>query len=137
MAAIWCDPYQLHRSITTLQGAGLPIQEFAQTSAHTTQMGQTLFDLLNGMNVRLYAADDLRQQALNTVAVETSRGWRLAKEKAAKKIDAIVALAIACVAAIEDKPTAFDPVKIEAFVQLNEALTQGSPWVSDEDDESL
>ena len=137
VAAIWCDPYQLHRSITTLQGAGLPIQEFAQTSAHTTQMGQTLFALLNGMNVRLYAADDLRQQALNTVAVETSRGWRLAKEKAAKKIDAIVALAIACVAAIEDKPTAFDPVKIEAFVQLNEALTQGSFWVSDEDDESL
>jgi phage terminase large subunit-like protein len=137
VAAIWCDPYQLHRSITTLQGAGLPIQEFAQTSAHTTQMGQTLFTLLNGMNVHLYAADDLRQQALNTVAVKTPRGWRLAKEKAAKKIDAIVALAIACVSAIEDKPKTFDPVKIEAFVQLNEALTQGSPWVSDEDDESL
>jgi hypothetical protein len=48
-----------------------------------------------------------------------------------------VALAIACVSAIEDKPKTFDPVKIEAFVQLNEALTQGSPWVSDEDDESL
>ena len=67
-------------------------------------MGQTLFDLLNGRVLRVYAADDLRQQALNTVAVETPQRWRIAKEKAAKKIDAIVALAIACVAAIEGKP---------------------------------
>ena len=98
-------------------------------------MGQALFDLLNGRALRLYAADDLRQQALNTVAVETPRGWRLAKEKAAKKIDAIVALAIACVAAIEDKPKAFDPAKVEAFVQLNAALRRTTPWRTDETDE--
>ncbi len=99
---ILCDPYQLHRSITTLQAAGLPIEEFPQTSANTTRMGQTLFDLLNGKNLRLYSAADLRAQALNTVAVESPRGWRIAKEKAARKIDAIVALAMACVAALEE-----------------------------------
>jgi phage terminase large subunit-like protein len=97
---IVCDPYQLHRSITTLKTAGLPIQEFPQTSANTTAMGQTLFDLLNGRNLRVYANDELRQQALNTVAVESTRGWRIAKEKASRKIDAIVALAMACNAAI-------------------------------------
>ena len=64
-------------------------------------MGQTLFDLLNGRNLRLYRAEDLRQQALSTVAVENPRGWRIAKEKASRKIDAIVALAIACVAAMQ------------------------------------
>jgi hypothetical protein len=42
----------------------------------------------------------MRQQALSTVAVENPRGWRIAKEKASKKIDAIVALAMACVAAM-------------------------------------
>ena len=99
---ILCDPYQMHRSITTLQAAGLPIEEFAQTSANATRMGQTLFDLLNGKNLRLYSAADLRAQALNTVAVESPRGWRLAKEKASRKIDAIVALAMACVAALEE-----------------------------------
>ncbi len=31
LAAILCDPYQLHRSITTLRSAGLPIQELPQT----------------------------------------------------------------------------------------------------------
>jgi phage terminase large subunit-like protein len=99
---ILCDPYQLHRSITTLEAAGLPIEEFPQTTANTTRMGQTLFDLLNGKNLRLYSAADLRAQALNTIAVESPRGWRIAKEKAARKIDAIVALAMACVAAVEE-----------------------------------
>jgi phage terminase large subunit-like protein len=37
------------------------------------------------------------------VAVESPRGWRIAKEKASKKIDSIVALAMACVAAVERK----------------------------------
>jgi hypothetical protein len=35
------DPYQFHRSITTLQSAGLPIQEFAQNQPNCTLMGQT------------------------------------------------------------------------------------------------
>ena len=97
---IVADPYQMHRSITTLQAAGIPIREFPQTQANCTLMGQTLFDLLTGQNLVLYPSDELRQQALSTVAVENPRGWRIAKEKASKKIDAIVALAMACVAAM-------------------------------------
>jgi phage terminase large subunit-like protein len=100
---IRCDPYQLHRSITTLVLRGLRIQEYPQTQSNLTQAGQALFDLLNGRNFRTYPAADLRQHALNTVAVDTPRGWRIAKEKASKKIDAMVALAMACVAAIEGK----------------------------------
>lgn len=96
---VLCDPYQLHRSIATLRGAGIAIQEFPQTTANITLMGQTLLDLLRGRNLTLYADDDLRAQALNTVAVETVRGWRIAKEKSSRKIDAIVALAMACVSA--------------------------------------
>jgi phage terminase large subunit-like protein len=137
VAAVWCDPYQLHRSITTLQAVRMPIEAFPQTSSHTTQMGQTLFDLLNGRNLRLYPAADLRQQALQTVSLETPRGWRIAKEKAGHKIDAIVALAIACVAAIEGKPKALDLAKVEAFVQLNAALTRTAPWLADDDEEGL
>jgi phage terminase large subunit-like protein len=94
------DPYQFHRSITTLQAAGLPIREFAQNVPNCTLMGQTLFDLLNGKNLVLYPSDELRQQALSTVAIENPRGWRIAKERASRKIDAIVALAMACCAAM-------------------------------------
>jgi hypothetical protein len=98
---IVCDPYQLHRTITTLNAAGIPIEEFPQTPANLTRAGQALFDLLNGRNLKMYPAADLRKQALDTVAVENPRGWRIAKDKASKKIDAIVALAMACCVAIE------------------------------------
>ena len=101
---ILCDPYQCHRTITSLQRAGLPIIEYPQTTANTTRMGQTLFDLLNGRNLCLYPSDELRAQALHTVAVENPRGWRLAKEKASHKVDAIVALALAATAAVDAPP---------------------------------
>src|SRR5262249_13018371 len=65
------DPYQLHHSITTLKAAGLPIEEMPQTTSNTTLMGQTLFDLLNGRNIEIYPAAELREHAMNTVAVES------------------------------------------------------------------
>lgn len=120
---IYCDPYQMHRSLTTLKRLGLPIEEFPQTSANTTRMGQVLFDLLNGRNIRLYQSAELRQHAMNAVAVETPRGFRLQKEKAATKIDAIVALAIGCVAAMEFRstPLFFISQRGEARAALEEA----------------
>ena len=36
------------------------------------------------------------------VAVESPRGWRLAKEKASSKIDGAVALSFACLAAVRE-----------------------------------
>jgi phage terminase large subunit-like protein len=102
---ILVDPYQFHRSIMTLKAAaGLRIEEFPQTTGNATRMGQTLFDLLNGRNLEVYPAIDLREHAMNTVAVESQRGFRIAKEKTSKKIDAVVALAMACLAAIEGRP---------------------------------
>ena len=62
---IVCDPFQLHRSITTLQQAGLPIEEYPQNVPNCTRMGQVIFDLLNGRNIRLYPAADMREQALH------------------------------------------------------------------------
>ena len=104
--AIYVDPFQMHRSMTTLQQAGLPVQEFPQTPQNLTRMGQTLLDLLRGRNLCLYPDDEWRAQALSTVAVESPRGFRLAKEKAGKKIDLIVALSMACLAALDEPPSA-------------------------------
>jgi phage terminase large subunit-like protein len=106
LEAVLADPYQLHRSIMTLQAAGIPIREYPQTTAGTTLMASTLFDLLSGKNLVLYPSSELRAQALATAAAETPGGFRIAKDKASKKIDAIVALAMACVAAVEGKPAA-------------------------------
>lgn len=104
LQAIRYDPYQLHGPMTRLSAAGLPVQEYPQTVEGTTRMGQVLFDLLKGRNLVLYPSDELREQALNCVAIETARGFRLAKERSSRKIDGIAALAMACVAALGGAP---------------------------------
>lgn len=103
VAVVLCDPWQLHRSITTLKNEHITIEEFPQTVANTTRMGQALWELVQHGNLRLYPSQDLRTQILNAVAIETPRGFRIAKEKTSKKIDATVALAMACVGAMDRK----------------------------------
>lgn len=94
------DPFQMARSAATLRRDGIRIDEYPQTPANLTLAGQALFDLLRERRLRLYPSEELRRQALNTIAIETPRGFRIAREKASRKIDAIVALAMACAAAI-------------------------------------
>ena len=84
---ILVDPFQIHRTITTLQAAGLPIEPFPQTQPNLTLATETLYSALNNQKLRLYEAPDLRQHVLNAASVETSRGFRLAKEKQSMKID--------------------------------------------------
>ena len=42
----------------------------------------------------------MRLAVSRAVAIETSRGWRIAKEKQSHKIDVVVALAMAALAAV-------------------------------------
>jgi hypothetical protein len=44
----------------------------------------------------VYPSEALRLAISRAVAIETARGWRFAKEKQSHKIDAVVALAMAC-----------------------------------------
>ena len=88
------------RHITRLQKQGLPIRELSQTVGKTTAFSQSLYDAIKGRNLQMYAAADLRTMAMNAVAVETGCGWRLAKEKSSKKIDGVIALAMAVDTAI-------------------------------------
>jgi phage terminase large subunit-like protein len=99
LRCVLADPWQAYGSIQRLKGAGVPIEEFPQTVGNTTRMGQALYDLLKRRELVLFADEELRQQALNCIAIETPNGFRIAKDKASKKIDAIVALSMACVAA--------------------------------------
>ena len=95
------DPSQMIRSAQELRGAGVPMTELPQTSGNLTQASQALFDVVKERRLRCYPAADLRQHILNSVVVETPRGWRLAKEKASRKIDGAVALSFAVSAAVQ------------------------------------
>src|SRR5439155_8920831 len=95
------DPFQMARSAVTLRRAGVPMEEYPQTSGNLTAAGQGLFELVRGRGLVMYPDAELRRHVLNAVAVETGRGWRLAKEKSSRKIDGVVALSFACLDAIQ------------------------------------
>jgi phage terminase large subunit-like protein len=106
VASIQYDPYQMAAIAERLRGEGFPIHELPQTSANLTGAAQNLYELVQGRTLALYPDKELRRHALNAVAFETARGWRLAKEKSSSKIDGLAALSFACLDAIERRPPA-------------------------------
>jgi phage terminase large subunit-like protein len=98
------DPYQLHRSATTLKGK-VNMVEFPQTVPNMTEVGQALYDAVKHRILRLYKDDELRREASFAVGKETTRGMMIVKTKASHKIDCIVALAMATGAAGIEKGT--------------------------------
>jgi Phage Terminase len=94
------DPYQMQASAQRLLREGVRIEEFPQTPANLTAASQNLYELVQGRNLTLYADAGMRLAVNRAVAVETPRGWKITKEKQSHKIDVVVALAMACQAAI-------------------------------------
>lgn len=102
--AILCDPRMLEQPMHAWRKSGLPVREFAQTPENLTRAGQGLYDLVRHRQLLLYASAELRQHALNAVAIETPRGLRLAKERSSRKIDALAALSFATLETITRTP---------------------------------
>jgi phage terminase large subunit-like protein len=111
------DPWQMAASSQRLVSRGVPMVEFPQTVPNLTTASSNLYDLVKGQNLVLYPDDDMRLAVSRTVALEGARGWRIAKEKASHKIDSIVALAQACLGAVESaaRPA---PIVISAAARL-------------------
>jgi phage terminase large subunit-like protein len=149
------DPFQMIATAQRLAKAGVPIEEFPQTVPNLTAASQNLFDLIESQALVLYPDADMRLAVSRAVAIETSRGWRIGKDKQAFKIDVIVALAMAvhaaCVAQAQpyfdqswrwvngDEPT--DPkaqakseaddyyqTKLVAYLDAFGAFGRGPPW---------
>jgi hypothetical protein len=81
--------------------AGLPIEEFPQTTGNLTAASQNLFDLIESQSLIVYPDAGMRLAVSRAVAKESVRGWRIAKERQSHKIDVVVALAMACHAAVQ------------------------------------
>jgi hypothetical protein len=103
VAAVLFDPYGMQVPEVMLRRSGLRMVEFPQTQSNQTRAGDNLWHLIRERRLAAYPDKELRQHVLNAVAVETGRGWRLAKEKASRKIDGVVALSMASVDAV-DRP---------------------------------
>ncbi|MDD5189917.1 MAG: hypothetical protein PHE50_02660 [Dehalococcoidales bacterium] len=94
LAAVVCDPYQLHSLILKWEKVGIKVIELAQ-NAGRVESDQALYTAILGRTIRHYNDPTLNEHIKNAVAVESPRGYRLAKEKTSHKIDAAVALSMA------------------------------------------
>jgi hypothetical protein len=88
------DPYQMQSSAQRLTRDGVPMVEFPQSVPNLTESSTNLFELVKGRGIVLYPDADIRLAFNRAIAIETTRGWRIAKEKASHKIDVVVALAM-------------------------------------------
>jgi phage terminase large subunit-like protein len=94
------DPYQLVAVAQRLTQQGLPMVEFPQSVPNLTEASTNLYEIVKGRNLIAYPDHDMRLAVSWAVALETSRGWRIAKEKQSHKIDVVVALAMAALGAV-------------------------------------
>jgi hypothetical protein len=77
------------------------IEEFQQSLPNLTKASQNLFELINGRNIVLYPDAAMRLAISRAVAKESARGWLITKEKQSHKIDVVVALGMAALAAVQ------------------------------------
>ena len=100
------DPYAMQSTAQRLMRDGVPMVEFPQSVPNLTESSTNLYELIKARSLVVYHDEDMRLAVSRAVAVETSRGWRITKQAASHKIDCIVALAMACHAAMQ-KPSSF------------------------------
>ena len=74
------DPWQMASVSQRLQASGLPMVEFAQSIPNITAASTNLFELIKGRGIVVYPDDEISLAINRAVAIETSRGWRSAKE---------------------------------------------------------
>ena len=98
--AVRYDPYQMAASAQRLIKLGVKMEEFPQTVSNLTAASQNLYELIKSGGIAVYPDDEIRTSVSRAIALETTRGWRIAKEKSSSKIDAVVALAMAALAAV-------------------------------------
>lgn len=101
------DPYQFVRSASALEKQGIKMIEFPQSQDRTIKMTGHLLDLLQAGNLILYPDIELRKEAHMVAIKSTERGRRFIKDKSNKKIDSIIALAMAALEAEEIPETGF------------------------------
>jgi hypothetical protein len=125
------DPWQMASVAQRLVRRGVPMREFPQTSGNLTDASSNLFELITNGNLSAYPDDAMRLSVSQAIAVETPRGWRIAKEKAKHKIDVVVALGMAALAAVKQKPVAGWGV-LEFYRRQAEAVNKAPPTVLQE-----
>src|SRR5262245_42773328 len=109
------DPWQMQATAQRLRARSIPIEEFPQSPGNLTEASQNLYELVKGRALSLYPDDGIRKAFSQSVAIEGSRGWRIAKEKQSHRIDVVVALGMAALAAVRQGVRPGQPASMETW----------------------
>ena len=72
-------------SAQRLTGAGVPMVEFPQSVPNLTEASSNLYELIKSRNLMAYEDAEIKLAISRCVAIETSRGWRISKEKQSRR----------------------------------------------------
>jgi phage terminase large subunit-like protein len=108
LQAVLYDPFQMAASAQVLQRHGVVMEEYAQTLPALTAVAENLHSLIKGRNLAVYPNEQIRTAISRSIAVEGSRGWKIAKDKQSHRIDIVIALGMAALAAIRAQGEAYD-----------------------------
>lgn len=118
VASIVYDPTHLYQMMGRLSTLGYPVNDYKQTSDNMTRASQMLYDLLRMKNLEAYPAQDIRDHLQMAIAIVTTRGFRITKDRDTHRqhrIDAAVALAMACYVAVASGGVdVSEPIRIES-----------------------
>ena len=125
---IACDPAHMYQIMTRMRNRGLPINEFSQVDSGMIQASSHLYDLMRQDNLLAYPAEDIKDHMQNVMAEYTNRGLKIVKDKgnprlAKKKIDLVVALAMACHRAYQNIG-----IEVGAPILIESHLARMSSW---------
>ena len=102
VACVVFDPYQMHSVAVRWEKAGIRCVEMPQ-GGQRVESDTALFNAIISGHIRHFRSPELDEAVRNAIIQETPRGIRLAKEKASRKIDPLVALSMANSAVISGR----------------------------------
>jgi phage terminase large subunit-like protein len=95
VAEVAFDPALFYRSAQLLAEEGYPMVEVPQTVPRKMQFAQALWDAVNEGRVRHGGDPTLRAHVDGAVAKYRGNGWTIEKGQASRRIDAVIAVAMA------------------------------------------
>jgi phage terminase large subunit-like protein len=102
LQGVYFDPWQGLGLAQRLQRAGINMIEYPQHLSNLSLMAGNLLDLIKNRQLVSYQSDELRTAISKTVAIESSRGWRLGKAVKSHRVDLTIALAMSLIACVQN-----------------------------------
>jgi hypothetical protein len=116
-----------------LQLCYVPCQEYSATYSNLRAMAETLVSLVRSRRLRMYVDPAIREAAANCILAEDNGNVKIAKRTKNAKVDIIVAIAMAAVAATRHQGSSYN---LYALADMPQPTVNPDPKVDPRDQSS-